>query len=164
MRQCYQTHTQQHISFNAPSRSQIPLSRLVGRAWDAASVPVGKADSRGYGTLPDKDWARSRGTTPPSAKPTAGGCGGSSPYNKGREQQREECRRHSNRLKPVRVRRRHRSASADGGTAWRASPQADGGTAWRSAAAHRHHTRLRIPKQVGKFGTRAQFSELPQRD
>jgi len=52
------------------------------------------------------------------------------------------------------VRRRHRSASADGGTAWRASPQADGGTAWRSAAAHRHHTRLRIPKQVGKFVAR----------
>ena len=34
-------------------------------------------------------------------------------------------------------------------------PQADGGTAWRSAAAHRHHTRLRIPKQVRKLRTGA---------
>ena len=33
---------------------------------------------------------------------------------------------------------------------------ADGGTAWRSAAAHRHDTRLRIPKQVGKFADRPQ--------
>ena len=36
-------------------------------------------------------------------------------------------------------------------------PQADGGTAWRSAAAHRHDTRLRIPKQVRKFPTEACF-------
>jgi DNA-binding MarR family transcriptional regulator len=35
-------------------------------------------------------------------------------------------------------------------------PLADGGTAWRGAAAHRHHTSLRIRKQVVTIGTRRQ--------
>ena len=85
------------------------------------------------------------------AKPAAGGTGGRPP---GRYQGPGKLGRRPSEHESL-MRRRDRSAAADGGTAWRAFPFADGGTAWSQ------RRRTTSPYKVADTQTSRELRDTP---
>jgi hypothetical protein len=126
------------------------VADAMPRSWAASGPEPGAADRQRRKGLRDvKDPENPRPAL--RAKPAAGGTGGRPP---GRYQGSGKLGRRPNEHESL-MRRRDRSAAADGGTAWRAFPFADGGTAWSQ------RRRTTSPYKVADTQTSRELRDTP---